>query len=146
MPRLTDKDWSKLYDEFSKANAVLKDFCEDRALSYTYVSRRFAEIAREYEEARIAKARRLLAKGAPDAAQTIVDLSIDDDKAIKLKASADLLNRVGLSGQAAMITISNSNQASVVLVPLFESSHKDSAATVLDMENDNYPTRIEDGE
>lgn len=108
-----DINYKELRKEFEAFGGMLRDFCEHKKISYTYTSKKFAAQDKEAEEASIAKAKRALAKAAPAAADKLESLLNSSDEAISLKASRELLNKVGISSQVAAVHVINGNQTNI---------------------------------
>jgi hypothetical protein len=115
-------DWPNLRKEFDlaiEAGSVphLKAWCEAKNLSYTTVSRNFAEMD-DYADMLV---RQKLKRVAPSAVNRLADAMASDDHRIGIEASKAILDRSGHSPQAQLVSIQNNiqqNQA-VVIPPMF---------------------------
>lgn len=130
-------DWHGLYTEFVQQNqdkeVYLKDFCEVEDLNYQYTSKQFSKIEREIENHRLAKARRRLARLAPEAAEKLGELMGNEDAKIAQSSAISILDRAGVAPQVATtrITTINANNAQIVIPPLFAEIYKGDAERML---------------
>ncbi len=110
MPAKLEHNWPELYKEFEAFGGYLRDFCDHKTLSYTYASKHFAAIDQERNAQQIIRAKRKLANSAPKAAEKLEALLDSADESLRLKASTELLNKVGISSQTATVQVSTGNQ------------------------------------
>ncbi len=113
MPALLEHQWPELYKEFEAFGGLLKDFCAHKSLSYTYACKKFTALEKVENEREIAKARKELAKEAVPTAKGLVELTKSADESIRLKAIDNLLNKVGISSQSAVVSVSSGNQTHI---------------------------------
>lgn len=112
-------NWKEIANELEASGKSLKVYCEEKGLSYTYASKELGELEREDAERSLALAKRRLARNAPQAAQTLVDLLYSEQEDIKLKAVGNLLDRVGLSAAAINLQVTNNNTMNFISAPIF---------------------------
>ncbi len=127
-------NFHSLYDDFlSSSFRTLQDYHASLTDcgSYTNLSRKFAEIKREKEEQAISKARSILAKNAPDAANKIAKHIDSEDERISMDASKAVLDRVGLNVAGVNIHMSQTAVAGVVIPPVFAQSSADEFKALL---------------
>jgi hypothetical protein len=111
-----------LYQEKERDNLTTRQICDKYELVYNTISKKFAEIAKEEMDNAIAKAKRMLAKSAPIAVGQLETLLNSNDERIQGDAAKAILDRTGLSPQAATINIQNVQAGQAVIVPLLAES------------------------
>ena len=135
MSRLKIHEPKELKAEFDLQDETLETWCASKKLSYTYTSRLFAKIERDEQELSINRAKRILAKSAPIAANKLIEHIDAEDQGISLKASVELLNRVGINGYAPQVNITNNNTVNMI-APLFKEDYSKDVNLFLDDAND----------
>lgn len=165
MPTEDKMNWEALCLQFSTEKAAGKiktarEFCDQNALSYFTFSRKFARSARqispsikrriinevkaELQSEYLSKAKAILSKASPDAAQTLVDgldaersmvvdkelISVTDPHAQSDNAIR-ILDRVGISPAVAQVNINQQNIQALVIPPLFASEEAQNLKTMM---------------
>lgn len=120
----TKYDWDFRWREFQAQKLLnpaltLRDYTTAQELPYYQASRTFTSYRRREQEEKIEEAREKLAKGAPVAAQTIVDALMSDDENVRLKAATANLDRVGLTPKTAEVNVLNVQAGQAVIAPIF---------------------------
>ena len=136
MANIKRHDPESLKAAFEAQTDTLEHWCAKtlsggKPLSYTYTSKMFAKIDRTEEERLIQKAKRLLAKSAPVAAEKLINQMESEDEGIAHKAVVDLLDRTGISKHQPQITIQNDNRT-LVMPPLFKEDYTKDVKLFLD--------------
>ncbi len=119
MGRPLEHNWKALLKEKDASDLSLAEFCESKELSYTNASREFTKLEKEQAKELLERTQRILAKSLPEMARGLIELSRDDDKGIQLKAISTAMDRAGLSPQAVNISVSNTQNVSILAMPIF---------------------------
>ena len=112
-------DYEALSKEFEAFGGSLQKFCEHKKLSYTYTSKQFTKIEREQNESDIAKARKLLAKRAPLAAEKLGELIDHKNPYLVLKSTVELLSKVGITSNPSPVQVNTGKTENNIQVQFF---------------------------
>jgi hypothetical protein len=127
-------DWKVLRREFKLAIdggnvETLKEWCEAKNLSYTTISRGFAEL----NELQDLIVRGKLKKIAPSAVNRLKIAMESDDDRVGIEASKAILDRAGFSPQAQLVSVQNNiqNNQAVIVPPMFADGNQSDVERLL---------------
>lgn len=96
----------------------------------------FAKLRREADAREIERAKHLLAKAAPLASETKIELLNCDDPSVRLRAADAIHGPLGITAAAAAINVQQVNAQQAIVVPLVAGEDAEAFAKFLGGENE----------